>query len=233
MKVNTWKVTRVPSCKDFSCKDYSCKDFRALNLALKHKKNGVISTMESRWKSSRRPLFVKTVWSNGHHHVLLQKEETTPENKQQTKDCRRVKSSVTQTSRIIPKTEDSTKLLTVSTVRILLSGIRNFKDSGVSRCNSVSPRKPMVKTYTIDVIPTEQIKLRNINNEIVFEDRRTANEIKRESRVTGFRPTKEVNVHDNPFTSDEPAYYQEKLSDTNIKPNNFSYPLEASGDQFR
>lgn len=121
--------------------------------------------MKSRWETSRRPLFVKTVWADGYHHAVLFTSDSIEEDKFENKQ-RRVKSALCQTKNPISNAKaPNDKCLNISTVKILLAGIRNLKEGRHTHNESANSNED---AYTIDVIPDEPIKLKNLNNEILF-----------------------------------------------------------------
>lgn len=125
--------------------------------------------MQTRWETSKRPLFVKTVWVNGYHHPILFNDDTVINECKSIHKERRTKSAATynwnQSVRDEERTEN--KCLKISTIKLLLAGIRNFKDVN-KYSRTPSPRTVDEESYTIDVLPKETIKFKDLNNEVSF-----------------------------------------------------------------
>lgn len=129
--------------------------------------------MQTRWESSRRPLFIKTVWADGYHHPVLFNGDSTINEFKSTCKERRTKSAVVQhdlnftspRDDISAESNSENKCLKISTIRLLLAGIRSFKEA--KHCHSPSSHT-LDDSYTIDVSPKQCIKLKNLNNEVSF-----------------------------------------------------------------
>lgn len=123
--------------------------------------------MQSRWETSRRPLFVKTVWANGYHHAVLFNGDSSIDEFKPIHKERRTKSAIIHNDWNLSNVENTNenKYLKISTIRLLLAGIRNFKET--KHCHTPSPLT-LDDSYTIDVLPKQSIKLKNLNSEISF-----------------------------------------------------------------
>lgn len=129
--------------------------------------------MQTRWETSRRPLFIKTVWVNGYHHPVLFNDDSVINESKSVHKERRTKSAAmynwNSSVRDDEKTDD--KCLKITTIKLLLAGIRNFKDVSNNKHNHTAS-SPMItnaeESYTIDVLPKETIKFKDLNNEITF-----------------------------------------------------------------
>lgn len=178
--------------------------------------------METHWESSKRPLFVKTVWMNGHRHVLLKRNETNLDYTQNKSNRKNVGRTTTfpDSSRSINSTEHS-KQLQIKTVSIFLSGIRKFKEVGIPHEHNNS-RKTIFKTYTIDVMPTDSVKLKNFNEEITFTKLKHYQEgVPPVNRINYFQQN---NGKCNPeINSNNIAYGHEKLNDSTKLIDNIQY----------
>lgn len=118
------------------------------------------------WDSSTRPLFVRTVWRDGQHHVLLQKEDA-DEFKRPLKSRRMVISASGKSSaRSESSNTGGSSNFKVSSVKLLLNGVKGFKSDKRVRCQS--PLNRPHETYTIDVVPSNPVYYQNINKDVTF-----------------------------------------------------------------
>ncbi|KAH1005002.1 hypothetical protein HUJ04_006084 [Dendroctonus ponderosae] len=115
--------------------------------------------MVTHWESSRRPLYVRTIWKDGQHHVILDK---TKENYLDTPSSRRSKPSSSQFNHRATRSAGSAVNFNVSSVRVLLSGIRRFKSGGKETRTRNAPQ-------TFTRIGGEFVSCKNLNNEVTFE----------------------------------------------------------------
>lgn len=125
--------------------------------------------VESRWESSSRPLFVRTVWVDGHHHVVLGKED--PAANRPKKSRSRVSSSCSVNStdsRASGRENVNFQNFKVSTVKLILAGI-HAQNGKQNRANSqLPPSCSFDEAITVDVSPIECIKVKNFNKDIQF-----------------------------------------------------------------
>lgn len=109
--------------------------------------------MSLHWESSKRPLFIKTIWKDGQRHVLLSKEDPTI----------KIRRHITPRSpKKTPRTCKTSAVTTVSNIRVssfkLLEDIKNVdRNEKLTRCKS-SPnhsnfRTVVDKTYSVASFP--------------------------------------------------------------------------------
>ncbi|XP_050294279.1 uncharacterized protein LOC126734627 [Anthonomus grandis grandis] len=125
--------------------------------------------MVTHWESSRRPLYIRTIWKDGQHHVILDKAKE-KSNEQST--SRRTKQSLSSpNSHRTTKSATAGSNLKISSVRVLLSGIKSFKNScKTGKIREKSVERP--KTWVQPVV-ARQITCKNLNKEVAFEPRPT------------------------------------------------------------
>ncbi|XP_066146655.1 uncharacterized protein [Euwallacea fornicatus] len=128
--------------------------------------------MVTHWESSRRPLYIRTVWRDGQHHVILDK---TKEHSDVDDPKRKPKQLLPNQVRATKSAGPSVNLLNVSSVRVLLSGVRRHRNgSREIHLSDKPPERP--KTWTSGSICSRQIACKNLNNEVDF------------GAIKGFRP---------------------------------------------
>lgn len=128
---------------------------------------------ESRWESSNRRLFVKTVWVDGHHHVVLEDEDPANFARRQKKPRSRLSSGCsTKSAPDVKNSQKNLQNLRVSTVKLLLSGMRSQGKETNHRSRVFTP-KCLHESFTIDIIPNDHIKVKHLNQEIQFSCRPT------------------------------------------------------------
>ncbi|XP_066252080.1 uncharacterized protein [Euwallacea similis] len=128
--------------------------------------------MVTHWESSRRPLYIRTVWRDGQHHVILDK---TKEHSDVHDPKRKLKQLLPNQVRATKSAGPSVNLLNVSSVRVLLSGVRRHRNgSREIHLSEKPPERP--KTWTSGSICNRQIACKNLNNEVDF------------GAIKGFRP---------------------------------------------
>lgn len=159
--------------------------------------------MVTHWESSKRPLYVRTIWKDGQHHVILDKTKEKEVNLSTYKRSKQCPSS--QSTHRTSKSASAGVNLKVSSVRVLLSGIKAFKHGHKeSKITQKSNERP--KTWTGPVNRCETCK--NSNKEITF------------SAIRGLKPS---NLYkSNTLDSDlNESHIQEKFH-TNILDNALS-----------
>lgn len=115
--------------------------------------------MVTHWESSRRPLYVRTIWKDGQHHVILDK---TKENFLDTPSSRRSKPSSSQFNHRATRSAGSAVNFNVSSVRVLLSGVRRFKSGGKDTRTRDAPQ-------SFTRIGGEFVSCNNLNKDVTFE----------------------------------------------------------------
>lgn len=128
-----------------------------------------VSTTTLHWASSSLPLFVKTVWADGHRHVVLRHEDPLAHSVTNPPKSRsRLSSSCSlKSAKSSSKTERiNSQNFKVQTVKLLLSG-NSKKSEEIKGC---FPYKEPISNepVTVNVTPNQRIKTRNLNNEIHF-----------------------------------------------------------------
>lgn len=119
--------------------------------------------MVTHWESSRRPLYVRTIWKDGQHHVILDKTKEKEVNLSTYKRSKQCSSS--QSTHRTSKSASTGVNLKVSSVRVLLSGIKTFKyGHKESRIRQKSNERPKTWTGTINRCET----CKNSNKEVAF-----------------------------------------------------------------
>lgn len=103
--------------------------------------------MSTRWESSQRPLFVKSVWMNGYRHAVLSKEDPIGRPKTVTT---RLHYKNTTSARSQSKTSSSESLV-IPAVQLLIADINRLKQDGLK-----TPCKKLIKSITLNVISREQ-----------------------------------------------------------------------------
>lgn len=114
--------------------------------------------MVTHWESSRRPLFVKTVWRDGHHHVLLENEPPLSDSLKSDEHKRRTARRSTKSA--VPASVPQTHL-NVTPIKLILSGVAGFQQ--VKRCKTSSV--PVNTWQIVNVVPSEAVKVQ----ELTFE----------------------------------------------------------------
>lgn len=125
-----------------------------------------------RWESSSLPLFVKTVWTDGHRHVVLREEDPLAK---YVASARKPRSRLTSScsSKSHPTTNISERTsaqnLKIQTVKLLLSGINKTKGEDRTKCQLEHSNSLHDNTVTLNIVPTQhQLKTKNINKEVCF-----------------------------------------------------------------
>ncbi|RZB40729.1 hypothetical protein BDFB_008743 [Asbolus verrucosus] len=117
----------------------------------------------TRWESSSRPLFVRTVWRDGHRHVVLREDDVASP----ARTSRRSVSSTSRRSAKPPPTPDNSGFK-VPSVKLLLAGWRGPK---TRRCKTEARSREYVKTaITIDIIPSDSVRYSDINKQVSFDN---------------------------------------------------------------
>lgn len=111
--------------------------------------------MRPHWESSKRPLFIKTVWKDGQRHILLNNENNL-KNKVQHSSPR----SQNKSLRTFMSSKDSTNSnFKISTFK-LLDSIKNFdRCEKLSRCKTSLPQRKLTavkKTVNSSIIKRQQ-----------------------------------------------------------------------------
>lgn len=133
------------------------------------------------WESSKSPLFVKTIWQDGQHHVILGKNEAGKRNNNK----RRAYSCISsKKSFVTQKTHHQDVILKqhfqVPTIKLLVMGGDCFNNSD----SCLTDRKSnCFQRYvdTIDIIPGDSLKFKNMNSEVSFNNEINNNPTKNES----------------------------------------------------
>lgn len=111
------------------------------------------------WESSRRPMYIRTVWKDGQHHVVLDK--TKEIHQEESPSFRKRPTATTQRT---TKSAGSVNF-NVSSVRVLLTGVKRFRNCSKDfREKSIErPKTWNSSTYN------RQATCRNLNNEVNFD----------------------------------------------------------------
>lgn len=149
---------------------------------------------ESRWESSSRPLFVKTVWIDGHHHVVLGNED--PASKRPKKSRSRVSSSCSinsTVSRTSGKENIHVQNFKISTVKLILAGI-HAQSAKPNRVNcEFPPSYSFDEAITVDVSPNECIKVKNFNKDVEFSKKPPCSKLHKFRSSQKYSPEKQLN----------------------------------------
>lgn len=119
----------------------------------------------NRWESSNRPLFIKTVWKDGQHHVIFKKEE------EETfiRTARSARKNPVS-SRKKPNAENSGNFK-VPSVKLILAGLKNFKNENFKLKKS-EKREFIKSAITVDVIPSDSVRFSDLNKQVFFKNER-------------------------------------------------------------
>lgn len=105
-------------------------------------------TMSCRWESSKRPLFVKSVWLNGYRHAILSNEDPILKKNIQSP---RPPSVLNSDKRERPKSKTNGEQLTIPTVQLLLENVQRLKQES-DKINKRPTKERLQKSLTFDVI---------------------------------------------------------------------------------
>lgn len=110
------------------------------------------------WESSRRPMYIRTVWKDGQHHVVLDKTKEILQ-----EESPSFRKGLPATTQRTTKSAGSLNF-NVSSVRVLLTGVKRFRNCKDFREKSLErPKTWNSSTYH------RQATCRNLNNEVNFE----------------------------------------------------------------
>lgn len=107
--------------------------------------------MSCRWESSKRPLFVKSVWIDGYRHAILSDQDPILKRNIKSPCSPSTNDHKSGTSKSKHETDQT---LTIPTVQLLVANIRR-KRSG--KINNRLPREKLHKSFTFDVIMRNQM----------------------------------------------------------------------------
>lgn len=131
--------------------------------------------LQPRWETSKRPLFIKTIWTNGYHHPVLFDDDSiikdyhkTNYKERRTKSAIVLKNKWNDSPRNDEDDRNENKCLKITTIRLLLAGIRGFKEASHTH-TSTSPITNDEDSITIDVLPKDTVKFKDLNDEISFQ----------------------------------------------------------------
>ncbi|EFA11899.1 hypothetical protein TcasGA2_TC004056 [Tribolium castaneum] len=110
----------------------------------------------NRWESSKRPLFIRTVWKDGHHHVLFKKEDETRTRARKNPGTARRHPDLS-TPQVPP-------------VTLFLSGLRSFSEHAKIRKSAKTDRKFAKSALTVDVIPGDSVRFSDLNKQVFFQN---------------------------------------------------------------
>lgn len=121
----------------------------------------------SRWESSQRPLFVKSVWMNGYRHAILSKEDPAVKSKSPGASTRSRSAKQTNSARSKTKSKSASEALMIPAVQLLLANVHRLKKQQSRERKFNHPREKLVKSFTLNVISTERLagKFKKENSE--------------------------------------------------------------------
>lgn len=127
-------------------------------------------TMVTYWESSRRPLFVKTVWRDGQHHVLLENESDANYYQKQDEIKRISTTDSRKSNKRTSKSANVNTNLNVAPIKLLLCGVTQFKNNlKMKRCKTTNVNITENVNHW-NIVPGEPIKIQDFNKTIIFNE---------------------------------------------------------------